>query len=159
MLLEFNLKKRDLTMRTYDEMTENVFSRIHEYNEKKNKNKKMFRRISVFCGICIISAVGLYIWNSNFITKPNDQKVITGGFTTSDIDLIIIDRSYIIIESDANNYTKDKFIGFANDFEIIDNKLIEKDEEIFTVKENNYNLLLISSNGKTRLLIDIDHVT
>lgn len=149
-------------MRTYDEMTENVFSRIHEYNKKKLKSRRIFRRISVFCGICIIVIGGLYIYNSNIIEKPNDLNVITGGadeggIDKSNIDLIINGKSYTIIESDANNYTKDKFIGFASDFIIIENTSIRKDEKLFAIKENDYTILLISSNGEIRLLIEINH--
>lgn len=157
MLLKINLKKKGLTMRTYDEMTENVFGRIHEYNKKKLKSRRIFRRISVFCGICIIVIGGLYIYNTNIIEKTNDLNVITGGADEGGIDLVINGKSYIIIESDVNNYTKDKFIGFASDFEIIENTSIRKDEKLFAVKENDYTILLISSNEETRLLIDLNH--
>lgn len=83
-------------MRNYDDMTERVFRRIHEYEDARSRRRKALRRIiltaSPLCTAVII-AVGIYanrldvppapIGSSSIITEEKPSAADTGESVTA----------------------------------------------------------------------------
>ena len=59
-------------MKNYEEMTERVFQRIHEYEDKQLRRKKALRRIllaaSPVCAAFVIS-IGIYVNRRSILRK------------------------------------------------------------------------------------------
>lgn len=70
-------------MKSYEEMSNDVFHRIAEYNTARKKKRKMIAGIAASaCCVCLISVIGIAAWNGerNAATPPAtlDDSVIIG---------------------------------------------------------------------------------
>lgn len=142
-------------MRTYEEMKKNVFNRIEEYNTKKKK--KIIYSVSTVSFLLISVLSSAYIFKLNFF-EPNKDTNITGGYSSSNIALIIDNKSYMLSNKDCTLFTINKLIGFSDDYTTVNNELIEKESKIFTVREDENYIMIVSKEGKKTLLCKIGYI-
>ncbi len=167
-------------MKNYNEMAQNVLSRISEYETVKKRKKKIFIRTAVpACCLCAAVIAGAAIYGAGAkdtasvpksslpesresTTQNTDSSSGTDGkkFAYADdmCGVVIVDgKVYIQDFSDYaidETFTADKSIGDARDFEGTYKK---KDgnisAEIYSVKESENVLLVKLGNGGTVVLI------
>ncbi len=74
-------------MKSYDEMANNVLSRIREYETEQNHKKKLIKRAVIsLSSVCIAVLIGIAIWNNLSIqvnTYSENDKNIANGSTYS----------------------------------------------------------------------------
>lgn len=73
-------------MRNYDDMTERVFKRIHEYEDKQSRRTKTFRRFMLAASpLCVAAVIGAGIYLNGLHTPPvphNDSNIMTENSPT-----------------------------------------------------------------------------
>lgn len=143
-------------MKSNEEMIKNVFRRINEYNSKKIA--KRIINTGIFFTI-LISVIGVIVCNSTFFKNISEQNDIIGGQitheeNTSEQVLIVNGVTYKLVLNPTEKYTKKNQIDVSIDFNIRNYDLISGNEKIFTVFENDYTLLLETSNGEVMVLCE-----
>ena len=69
-------------MKNYNEMANDVFRRIGEYETLQKNRRKVMRKIIIpVCSFCLVALFGIGMWSGNFFdnTKPielNDSTII-----------------------------------------------------------------------------------
>ena len=169
-------------MKNYNEMANNVFRRVEEYNIERQK--KITRTLVPIVCFCLVALLGVGVWHVGlFESTPmqTQEDSITPGNkdcygpneddnqhsaedntvnnTDNDADLIGMivynGRTYIQNISgniEADNIILDKKIGNGEDFEGTYSSETEVTSEIYTVKYYPDLLCVKLSNGATVLL-------
>lgn len=64
----------------------------------------------------------------------------------------------MLSNKDCTLFTINKLIGFSDDYTTVDNELIEKESKIFTVREDENYIMIVSKEGKKTLLCKIGYI-
>jgi len=125
-------------MKNYNEMANDVFRRIGEYEtQKRNRRKLMKKVILPICCFCLVAILGIGSWQGDYFSKtPSSQ--LEDSTVIGEVDYIepetssqsgnLGDRIGIVKYGGANYvqlqcstsskaYTPDKYLGEAEDFE------------------------------------------
>ena len=125
-------------MKNYNEMANDVFRRIGEYEtQKRNRRKLMKKVILPICCFCLVAILGIGLWQGDYFSKtPSSQ--LEDSTVIGEVDYIepetssqsgnLGDRIGIVKYGGANYvqlqcstsskaYTPDKYLGEAEDFE------------------------------------------
>ena len=125
-------------MKNYNEMANDVFRRIGEYEtQKRNRRKLMKKVILPICCFCLVALLGIGLWQGDYFSKtPSSQ--LEDSTVIGEVDYIepetssqsgnLGDRIGIVKYGGANYvqlqcstsskaYTPDKYLGEAEDFE------------------------------------------
>lgn len=125
-------------MKNYNEMANDVFRRIGEYEtQKRNRRKLMKKVILPICCFCLVALLGIGLWQGDYFSKTpssqlEDSTVIgevdyieseTSSQSGNLGDLIGIVKyggaNYVQLQCSTSSkaYTPDKYLGEAEDFE------------------------------------------
>ena len=125
-------------MKNYNEMANDVFRRIGEYEtQKRNRRKLMKKVILPICCFCLVALLGIGLWQGDYFSKtPSSQ--LEDSTVIGEVDYIepetssqsgnLGDRIGIVKYGGANYvqlqcstsskaYTPDKYLGEAEDYE------------------------------------------
>lgn len=125
-------------MKNYNEMANDVFRRIGEYEtQKRNRRKLMKKVILPICCFCLVAILGIGLWQGDYFSKTPSSK-LEDSTVIGEVDYIepetssqsgnLGDRIGIVKYGGANYvqlqcstsskaYTPDKYLGEAEDYE------------------------------------------
>lgn len=166
-------------MKTYNEMTENVFKRINEYEADKARKRKTALRTAVpVCCLAAAALVGVTVWKNNggkAVQKPETESSQITESVSSETDSNSDGKKIAFIQNDMlgfviadgheylqdltddlidEAYTADRYLGDARDFEGTYNKKYnDMSAELYSVKESKNVLLVKLENGSIVVLV------
>ena len=162
-------------MKTYEEKTNCVFTRIEEEKEIRRVRKKRITKGAVpALSLCLMAALGFSVWQTGILQKTPDSTVAggpDGGAYVSDLGknaygeeeksddmgewrgmIIKDDIHYLQIFETTEAYSKGAYLGMASDFEGNYKYYDGPDGALYESAEDKNVLMLFLDNGETVVL-------
>lgn len=151
-------------MKTYDEMTQSLIKRREEYILKqKQRKRKILGAVTGVFALCLASLLAFQITKgsqpdinisskeSNSSTLPHPSAPIGTGDV---IGIVIIDGvSYVQFEANDEDYTADRYLGDASQFDgTYKTHLCGISAALYTTRESEDVLMVKLGNGGTVML-------
>lgn len=119
-------------MKSYEEMTHDVFQRINEYEvEKKRKKRILAKTTAIVCPVCAAAVVGIGIWQGDLITPPDNQFV--ENVVVEDTTKNVVVNPVVTSQTNKEivSATKENAVQFEdNTSAIVENSIINENDTV-----------------------------